>query len=975
MALITTLSFENTSAGSVASNFIAPMFGHPFKKGDMPAGSFPRFELSDGTVCAHTMYGTSTWDDGSLKLAGFLLRVPSSVSALSTMTVNLTNNGTTAHGTSNRSLSECSSAGTDINVEVVGLDHLSGTWVSKLNQGIADGAVEILGNGPAGLIAKVTQEFMQSNSNHGQLETWFYVVLLQDASGNLAGIRYLGRVVQPYYNVDTPTKSWRSFSSFILKNGTNIVRNCWAAREGVATPIKYPTTLTSIPVNVDGQPYRSRWFEVSNLGMENQTLVRLSGTTLPTGMSASTSYFVDGTIHPNHVGLYNECGLDSSDLTTPSGSASNDLTITAYPYLTHFGSLYTAGNSARYDYVQAGGSIAVDAPVRVRHNSEYWQSTGLVGPYGASSVDPQAEYGYELNSMTPITRYVGRTGEREDLGVLPGWSVKHLISQRAIDEKVVRATGLKHAHAAIAVYDSVTKSIRPLNNQNYAGMPTTSTDMRWSGNSLHTSGFTHPSNRNTKTGLSGLGFDHMPTLSSYPYLLTGEPQFLDTLTEMANLTVMTGYTPASTLTAKNGECERNAIINGTAYYGVVAFNAQARVGAWALREIGYAAALTPDNHKYKQYFVDLNANNYAAMRAYNDNVATPFWRSSGLLAYPSVAVTSPWMTNYMGQAIAQASRMTQSANALYMLNHLVKWNNSVFTNHGGWCLGSFHMIVMNATEGGDYVTSMDQVGYGPIGGVSWSSVTNRITIPATQGYTAQNGDAILWARNSNGSGFGDTAAPQGFTACTSYYLINKSGNTYEVSATPGGAPLTFPESWSSTTYIRPQATPSTGDIDGNASPGGYISNARGMLKLAKMAGATVNQAMLDDLDGRLSSTNYADDPRYFFSDSGAVVVPPPDPEPDPQTRQVKIKLVTEVGDVIPSLANLKWALFSGTTPSAFGAPIHKGSSATTNVSGDLTIPLTGTTLTAGQTVWLLVTDSDGNPITQHKAFSGPVIVE
>ena len=76
-----------------------------------------------------------------------------------------------------------------------------------------------------------------------------------------------------------------------------------------------------------------------------------------------------------------------------------------------------------------------------------------------------------------------------------------------------------------------------------------------------------------------------------------------------------------------------------------------------------------------------------------------------------------------------------------------------------------------------------------------------------------------------------------------------------------------------------------------------------------------------------------------------------------------------------NLSSLKWAFFDQSTPDLFTAPTAKGSIESTDASGVLLLNITGTALSAGDTGWLVVTDSDGTTTQTpaHKAFSGPVV--
>ncbi len=91
-------------------------------------------------------------------------------------------------------------------------------------------------------------------------------------------------------------------------------------------------------------------------------------------------------------------------------------------------------------------------------------------------------------------------------------------------------------------------------------------------------------------------------------------------------------------------------------------------------------------------------------------------------------------------------------------------------------------------------------------------------------------------------------------------------------------------------------------------------------------------------------------------------------------KTASVNLVNASNSAQASLTGLKWAWFDQTTPDAFTTPTDKGTGEITDGSGVLTVLIGNSGKTSGQAGWLIVTDSDGNPATVHKAFSGPVAV-
>jgi hypothetical protein len=867
-SVITTFTVSNTSGSTVAADFVAPMFGHPFKKGDIATGHYPKFETIGGTNIPYTMFGQTYWSDGSLKFASFLIRVPSTVAGSGSITVNV-KSSITAPGSSSRSLADLSSGSTDLKVVVTGLDNLSGTWTSSLNQGVTDNDdILTFGDGPVGKVWRIRQQFMQSGSNHGQLECYWYVAALQDASGNLYGIRYLGRVGQPWYNIDSPTKAYRSFSSFLLKNGASTVRDCWANHSS-AKALTYSGSGNNLTVTAHG--------------CETGYLVRLAGTTLPTGSAAATSYFAYR-IDANTVALNTDSAavVDGGSLTL-SGTASGDATLQTYPYLTQFGSLWTCGANATWDYVQAGGSVAAEATVRLVYNKTYWRSSGVVPAYDLTiTPNAQTSYSYELNTMGPVQRANGGTGERSDLGLMPSWYVRHFLSQGATDEKVTRVVGLAFGHIAIQLYNATTKTIATVNNTTYSGMPAPNSNFRWRGGSS-TSGFTDSSTTNvTKAGWQQIDFDHMPCLAYYPYILTGEPQYLDMVIEIGVQAVQHRYPGTGTSDALGSGYARNGTTNGTTYYGTAIGDSDSlREDAWSLRDLGLAAGIMPavpvQCASYPQYFSDMLEATFAKINNFNANVAPTYYRTNGVMHFRRNGgshIYDSWQHGYFMMACAQAVKLNESTSGMTLLNHSAKWFSHVLSAFSVWEIPHYEATIRTGSgTSAPYITSDSQLffftPFPSPPGLSWSSSTNTYTFSGAlaSGWVPSNGDSLVFDGQ-------EIQAPSSLSTFTPYYLVNVTSTTFQLAATPGGSALSLGSSGSGgTPFVQIQTKPANKTLVGDPGQAGfassYIANTLGATRIAKAAGATVDDAVITALQSKATALgyNYNDEPKYAFAES------------------------------------------------------------------------------------------------------------
>ena len=129
-SVLTTLTLSNTSATAQAADFVSPMFGLPLVRGHVPAGTFPQFVLEDDTYCPATLWGITSWPDGSMKFCAGMIRVPASVAGSGSLVVEVQNGGT-APPASSRTTAELTSA--DLKVELTGVTNLSGVWTAAVH--------------------------------------------------------------------------------------------------------------------------------------------------------------------------------------------------------------------------------------------------------------------------------------------------------------------------------------------------------------------------------------------------------------------------------------------------------------------------------------------------------------------------------------------------------------------------------------------------------------------------------------------------------------------------------------------------------------------------------------------------------------------------------------------------------------------------------------------------------------------------
>ena len=135
--LLSALKFVNDGKLDVAAGSVTQIVGCPFRKGDLAIGDWPQFQLTDGTPVPCTLLSrqATTWSDGSLKFIPAMLQIPVAVAGHKTLSVNVLSGGWLPQP-SPRSLSDFTQ-GISPQVQVDGLDNLSGTWVMELAGGIS----------------------------------------------------------------------------------------------------------------------------------------------------------------------------------------------------------------------------------------------------------------------------------------------------------------------------------------------------------------------------------------------------------------------------------------------------------------------------------------------------------------------------------------------------------------------------------------------------------------------------------------------------------------------------------------------------------------------------------------------------------------------------------------------------------------------------------------------------------------------
>ena len=884
-AYLTSITLANTGSSAVVADSVTPLFGHPFRKGDIPngcSGSAPRFTLSDGTtnVPFSESLRPTCWNDGSLKFASFMLRLPKShaseiIPAGGSIDIKIFSGGRTPPP-STRSLSDFSAGGTDLKISVSGADNtLVGTWISDLAQGISDAIANPRSHsdnyqfmdGAAGAVWRIRASFRQSNADHGQLEGYWYVQALNDGANNLAGLRYMVRVAQPWYDVNLPSKNYRALATLASYDGPNLLHDYLAG---------HFTTQTFTAAA------RTREFVAAAHGMQSGWLAYIScSEACPGGMSPNTPYFVNaGTGSPNTFLLATGEGasVTGNSWITPTDAGRGTLLITTHPFVAIFSSIFTADSNGKMEYVQGGGSVASDSTIQVKFDNVYWRSTRMLPPFdlksgiNPKSGDPQTYFPTTVSNTAGFIRNIGETGQSLEMGLIPLWSARHFYNQSLTDEHAGRINALSSALQPVMVrnhtYGTVPCGISV--GVKYNSLPPCDMGLAVSQDTGHTHGFTYVDSVAPNSGFSGMDYSHWGPNVWYAYLQSGEPEYLDEIIDFAQMGVIGRPWCSGTETAVVSATmnwiggKRCAKIAGTYFSGFTFYAGNLlRTDAWSMRDVQNAAAIIPEN-SYEggvgesRYLKDMAHQSFLAANAYV-GMLDPGTQALGMWN----EVSNPQAVNVQAfflAAVGYAGQIVEDSAAITFYNYLAKWGKAVHDHNSGWTLSYYSALgrqskYNNASSGyvfDPYFYTFDNFAIcTPAPVVTWTSGSyptggQFTVVKGVAGYTLQDDDKYiynLWT---------PMPVPAALSLDTPYYAVHTSNTSFYLAATPGGMPIAMTDSRTAPagTCFLPGHAPSTGNMQ-NQAWGSYMYLYAGAMNLGLANGYMVDPATVTDLHSRL----------------------------------------------------------------------------------------------------------------------------
>lgn len=824
----TTLTLSNPSGSAQTANWITPMFGHAFRQGDVPAGEFPAFAVAGGEACPSTQWGHTYWPDGSLRFCAAMLRVPSGVAAGGTVTVSVSSSPS---GPSPSVLSAATvAAASDIKVEATGLRNWAASlWVSSLNQGIADGDVQVVGSGDAGIVLRVYEGFRTAGADHGQAGVWHYVAALQSSAGGLYGLRYIGKFANGWHDVALPQINVLVAEGVALRNGAATVRNIGPS----AAP--------------RGFSWSSGFSASSVAGLLSGSPVKLTTTgTLPSGLSPTAVYFVrltGGSGFTLHNSL-NEVAFNSNAaLATDAGTGTH--TITPVFHLESYAAgPYTCGSNGLWDFIAAGGS-GTETPCFVTVDRAYGTLTRVLGPLRSNvAATVIATRSYATDTYVDLVVAQDTTGERPDIGYMTGWCIRQWM--RGDGLQTIRVHGLQMAAKSWSLRRLATKAPLNLTNEALAGMGAALPSYRY-----------RPSNTAANSGVNAAAdfgkvfgaqdWAHQPQMLAYVYFITGEPQYADAMHDMANAAI-----------ANVGD--RNPTVSGTTYRGVVLRDGQQRVEGWVLRDVAWVAMFTPDTYlgaAIGTHAKTILASNFDYLKAAK-LTGTSFTIANKFYPNPNPS-PGPWQIAYLLSAVNLAFTATADADARTAAEDIIANYDAMRQAKGLHTISSYYLDFVGGTLG---MTSWDNVLFrGALGTVVSDAATDVLTVSVPSGYGALTNGAIVMNQ-----GF----PPGGVTQGQPYFVRDLSGASFKLASSAGGTAIDLTTSGSiGSDYWSYSAGGSSNTSFANGVfPKSYGAMIVSGTRWAKALGMTVPPAFESAVESVYGAgPSFADDPVYAMKNS------------------------------------------------------------------------------------------------------------
>ncbi|MBL8703114.1 MAG: hypothetical protein JNK67_32315 [Alphaproteobacteria bacterium] len=781
---ITTLILENAGKDSLPAQFVTRAIGHAFRKGDVPAGSYPRFELEDGTECPMSWWGRATYDDGSWRFAGFVLRVPRALPAGGKLPLRVKAT-TRKPATATRGLADIGRR--NFQIEAVGRKNITGTWIASVNQGIRDGADVVdlgdpaadNGGGPVAKVFRIGQGFVRDGAVHDSIYAWFYVFVLQDDKGGLYGMRILPGYAMPW--LQSGDAAFKAFDDVVLKDG----------KEKIA---EVPLIERSFEFSHSSGPSFTKTGQVS-LGC----VFRPESTgRLPDGLSANDAYTMRVYYRPdqawvNSTSLIQAGHPDRPGYIKPAGGSGRH-SARVLPFVGRGMISFLCQPNAEYGFIAAGGT-GRDPEVIPLHDRAYLRSTCLIPalPLEPPKQKMEIELTYHWGYSTGAGIYYGEidTGGRNTIGPVHRLHAEHFAFQSARDWQNCMVMGLQAGWRPVLKMDRETRSMMRVREGDYPGMGRISmVGFRIYDGAPLPKDVDPDFNRNWGAKVSDGWLvvpdtAHVNCLLPYSYLISARPEMSDLLAATAIDRI-----------ASQPTHHRDFDYRGRRYGGVFALmDGQSRDTAWAIRDVMAAAALLGDAATCKRHIADCMDDTIDFMVA-SRATANPLFDRIGLPWHYSVEDKQFWTPNpntmfallYHVNMLVWLSQVFPGEKTDAIRAQVAKFAGYFWRRGQLYSMSSFPSVWKVGPNARTFPTDEAQIGEPfTCRNASWNGGTGRIVMPGTNGGAPSIGKLAGFAA-------GDRIVLHagkigGVELWRPYHLRDVDGEGFGLSETAGGAPI------------------------------------------------------------------------------------------------------------------------------------------------------------------------------------------
>lgn len=302
---------------------------------------------------------------------------------------------------------------------------------------------------------------------------------------------------------------------------------------------------------------------------------------------------------------------------------------------------------------------------------------------------------------------------------------------------------------------------------------------------------------------AGYDNDHGVPYSSFAAFVTGEAYLNEAALPQANYTM--NYSNMNSFSHNKAD---EFGYTTTPRRGAIPTTGGVRGRAWSMNMISWCLATCSDNDPHKAYLTKA-LENYSEFLEASYDLYTADHKTFGGWLWNPPSYYSPWMHAWCAMIFSQWRKLTDDAGIVTGFDHIaemsVKPLSRAIDIDRLAAIGGF---VFRLPVGGGVGTNIDLgwlEGETGIFVLSDADYASGVFTVDPSDYDIQNGDRILLAPYNSSNGTSGLTWPSELDFRTVYYAVDVSGDSFGVSATPGGSAIAITGSGTSSLGIERQA--------------------------------------------------------------------------------------------------------------------------------------------------------------------------